>query len=386
LIILLISTPGTASPDRGIIGEIVIIGPTRTEEDIIRRQLPFAEGDYWQEEYGKLVSRRIEALNVFHPLEIRVLTEPINEGYFRVVIRATDTDLLYVDPVEMAVFKTVDLFEKQFNQEIRSPFGRGVVYSMGFGWSSNPWWEAGFSYPLAKGLSLNFQHLSFETNSVFNNLRYQEKGFKDNIHFKQVLSADWELGYGFGYRDNEYQLSGEGDIHQQYVLLSGEAIWKGGGQLLFALRHMESLKEGQPSFTKLSGDYVNGYQFLDGIFILRLQCGLLSSETSLNMQFHGGGFSEIPLRAYQYNLAGDRYLRGGLEYHRALPVSGLRGIIFTDAGKILHAGWTFEETELLLKGGIGLAYDTSMEIPVSLDLAFNQEGDFNWKLGFGHSF
>jgi len=387
LIIMIIGVSlSIIAEEKPVIKEIIIIGPTRSEESIILKQLPFREGDYWEEGYKELAYRRVEVLNIFNPMELKVITEPVDEKFIRVVIRATDTGVFYVDPVELVVMKTVALIEQQFNQEIRSPLGKGVNYSLGIGWGSNPWWKVGFSYPLSNGFSLKWQHNDFDMSARFNGDTYHQDGFNESLYIKQVFSENWEFGYGIGYRNNGYQLEGEDRSTQKYLTGMIETIWKGYGQLQVSIHRGQSLEEEQPDFNKVMIDYLKEYQIEGGELIFRLQSGLADPETPLNLQFHGGGFSSIPLRGYSFNLAGDRFVRGVLEYHRRLPVPGLSGIVFIDYGKILPAERSFKEESWLVSGGLGLAYDTPLDLPVRCDLAFNPEGEYNWKLGFGDSF
>ena len=81
------------------IGEIIILGNSRTGEEVIQRQLPFSPGDYWRDEYLDLTITRLKAMNCFDPLSLRVLTEPLPGGELRVVVRASDTHILYLDPI-----------------------------------------------------------------------------------------------------------------------------------------------------------------------------------------------------------------------------------------------------------------------------------------------
>ncbi len=385
LIIVILFSQSVMAENRPIIKEIVIIGPTRSDEDIIVRQLPFKEGDLWEEGVEKLIYRRIQVLNIFNPMELKVIVEPVGDDV-RVVIRATDTDILYIDPVEVAILKTVDLSNKQFNQEIRSPLGKGVCYIVGTGWGANPWWKVGLSYPVSKGISIKWLHTDFDWISGFNGYTYHQDGIKESLNIRQIYRQNWEFNYGVNYRANTYKISGEERIEQQYLTGSLEVIWKEYGELKFSILRGEALQISRADYTKIMVDYLNKYSINSGEYIFRFQGGVTSPETPLNLQFQGGGFSSIPLRGYSYNLAGDRFLRGTIEYHQKLPIKGLHGIIFADYGKIVPTGRMFTKEDWLVSGGIGLAYDTPLEEPVRCDIAFNQEGEYNWKIGFGHSF
>ena len=118
-LLLLITT--TVYADTRTIEEVLVVGPTRSSEVLVYKQLPFTEGDIWCEEYRKLAKKRIKALKIFNATELRVITEPVSDKTIRVVIRATDTSIYYSDIVEFAFMKTVDLRYQQFNHRLRHP-------------------------------------------------------------------------------------------------------------------------------------------------------------------------------------------------------------------------------------------------------------------------
>lgn len=372
--------------EKPVIKEVIIIGPTRSSEDIIVRQLPFREGDYWDDSFKDLTYRRIAALNIFNPMELKMVVEPVEEDYVRVVIRATDTEIFYTDPVELVVMKLVDLCYQEFNLVLRNPAGNGFNIEAGLSWSSNPWWKVGTSYAAGSGFTLHWLHTDYKINSRFNGISYHVDGFNEKISIKQIPAADWQFKYILKYLDNNYQVEGSTEERQKYLIGEMEALWTGFGELQMNISRGQSLEDTQPHFNKLILDFVKEYPVSAGKFILRLQGGITSPETPLNMQFHGGGFSQIPLRGYNYNLAGDRFARGTIEFHKPVFTRGLQGIIFIDCGKIVPAGGDFNGKEWLLDGGIGLAYDTPMGIPVRCDIGFNQQGEYNWNIGLGHSF
>lgn len=120
------------------IKEILVLGPTRSSKEIVYNQLPFSEGDIWQEEYRELVKKRLAALEIFNPMELRIITEPASDNTVRVIIRATDTSIYYIEPVEFVIFKTTGLASHQVEHVFRNPFGNGYNIEAGFNWSKNP--------------------------------------------------------------------------------------------------------------------------------------------------------------------------------------------------------------------------------------------------------
>ena len=55
-------------------------------------------------------------MNCFDPLSLRVITEPLPGGELRVVVRASDTHLLYLDPLEFVIIKLQNLFSNYCTQ------------------------------------------------------------------------------------------------------------------------------------------------------------------------------------------------------------------------------------------------------------------------------
>lgn len=369
-----------------VIKEIVIIGPSRSNEDIIIRHLPFNTGDEWQDDYLEITEKRIKALNIFNHLELKVLTEPVSDNGIRVVIRANDTSIYYVDPVEFAIMKTVYLSEQMMRQEFRNPFGNGINLEAGYGWGSAPWWSLGLQYAGSKGFTGKIQHYNFERSSLFNGIKYSEDGNIESISLKQIPAANLELNYSLNYLDNNYKVSGKNSINQQYLVSGIEAVYGKIGKLRTSYQYGKPLKSDLSSYSKIVIDYTLEKKFDYGDLIYRLHGGIMSAKAPLNLKFHGGGFNKISLRGYRYNMAGDRFLRTTIEFHKPIITEDMKIIFFTDIGKIAATGINFADKKWLYSGGIGLSYDTPMNIPVRLDIATNPEGDIQWNIGFGHSF
>src|SRR5690554_2858857 len=118
------------------ISEIIILGNSRTSDEVILRQLPFSPGDDWRDGYLDLTLTRLEAMNCFDPLSLRVITEPLPGGDLRVVVRASDTHILYLDPLEFFIINMQNLFSNYYTQTFYNPFGTGLNLTAGGGWRS----------------------------------------------------------------------------------------------------------------------------------------------------------------------------------------------------------------------------------------------------------
>ncbi|MFW6265128.1 MAG: BamA/TamA family outer membrane protein, partial [Bacillota bacterium] len=214
---------------------------------------------------------------------------------------------------------------------------------------------------------------------------YTEKGNLTALSLRHILNNELEFRYNLNYLDNYYSPSVADKLNQLYLDFGFKTIWQKYGQVILSYNHGHSLQSEQPDYDKLTLEYsINkDLEFADLIF--RISGGIASKETPFNHQFQGGGFSSIPLRAYSYNMAGDRFLRSTIEFHRPLK-KGFKLILFSDLGKIVPVGKVFENTDCLISAGIGLSYDTPVQIPVRLDLVVNKDGDISYNIGFGHSY
>lgn len=123
-----------------------------------------------------------------------------------------------------------------------------------------------------------------------------------------------------------------------------------------------------------------------GRLIFSFNGGLSSSNTPLNYQFKGGGFSSIPLRGQSYDRAGTRYLSTSVEYHHPLLNELVSAIIFVDGGKIIPVSEDFSTINWEVDGGLGVAIYTPLG-PVRADLGFDRiDRQTTFNMGFGHSF
>ena len=380
---LVLTTPIYAESQR--IDEIVVIGPTRSSAELVYTQLPFAEGDFWHEDYRELVRKRIKALEIFNPMELRVITEPITDDKIRVVIRATDTSIYYNNLIEFAIMKTVDLGYRQINQTFRNPFGNGYNIEVGFNWSQNPWWKIGTHFNVGNGFTGEWQHLDFDRGLEFNGTNYNEDGYQEKVELEQVVTEDIRLLYGMIYQDSRYE-GQRGEYQQQYLKGKMEIINDKYGYLHARLVGAKSLVENNQDFYQLEVDYTDNMNLGPGQFVYKFQGGISNPETPLNHQFHIGGFREIPIRGYSFDMAGDRYAKTTIEYHQPIFVRGLNLILFTDVGKIISDGKDLTSEEWLFGKGAGVSYNTPLGAPIRLDVGFNKKGDYKINFGFGNSF
>ncbi|MGM0411675.1 MAG: hypothetical protein ACQEQF_13060 [Bacillota bacterium] len=104
--------------------------------------------------------------------------------------------------------------------------------------------------------------------------------------------------------------------------------------------------------------------------------GISSKKTPFNYIFKAGGDSKIPLRGQDYDIAGNEYLSGNIEYHKLLIDNwiigfvDLWGITFIDYGKIIPFDTSFSDLPWEIDGGVGLVFDTTfgiMRLDIGLD-------------------
>ena len=368
-----------------MIGEIIIAGLNRTNEDVVKRQLPYKIGDRWTNELQKLTEQRLAQLNIFNPLTVKVRAEKIKEKKVRIIISTEDVNPFMVHPVKIrginyatkaAIFKSKDLYEKQLTYRVINPLGSGLSISAGVNWSSDPWWKVGLDYAGAKGKVYSLAHKDYTSNDErFNNIDFKTGGFKTRFSVDYIPVADWKLILALGWQKNDYIVSPD-NTEQEYLTVGTEVKWNKYDELNLKVNYGRSLIKEEPDFKQLELSWDKSLRVKNDKLVTNLSGGISSQETPLNYQFKGGGNSKIPLRGHEFNLAGNRYFSGNVEYHKliiddwVIGLVDLWGIAFLDYAKIIPVHSVFSDVPWEVDGGIGLACDTPlglMRIDVGLD-------------------
>ncbi|MFW6273112.1 MAG: hypothetical protein ACOC2U_04975, partial [bacterium] len=131
---------------------ILIVGLSRTEEKIVKNQLPFSEGDKWKKEYRVWTLNRLNDMGIFSYQPQRIIVEDLSEDKVRVAIRLADPSVFYIDPAEYAVSNLTMLSAKRFRQNIYNYTGKGERVWINMNWDKTYSYEIGGNFPVRNGL------------------------------------------------------------------------------------------------------------------------------------------------------------------------------------------------------------------------------------------
>lgn len=358
-----------------IIKEIIIIGQTRTSEEIIFEQLPFQKGDIWRKELAQWTIKRLETLNIFAYEPLQIITEPLSKEECRVVIRVADPSFLYKDPAEFVFNTGVSLAFQQFSPTLYNPFGDGMNFNLAINWSPNYSYGGSITSPVGSSLFSLGGHY-YQSNLHFSNKSYESSGLvlETGITYwwNESLRQTTRLNYHSFYLDEE---------EYEYIIPRVSFFRTGFGESEITLSTGLSLQD-DPFFWQVRGTLFSKKNSLLGL----LRGGYTSPEAPFNYTFATGGYHLIPLRGESLWHLTKAYLLGTLEYH--LPLNSmLIPILFIDGGLIWKDEALLFEEEMIINLGLGLALDTPLGIPVRFDIATNPvTDDWNYHIGFGHSF
>ncbi len=367
--------PGYTGAEEKVAGqeikEIIITGNTRTDDEIIRQQLPFAKGDLWQESYGPWAIRRLRELDIFAHEPLRVLAEPLESDGCRVVVRVADPFFVYKDPIEFAFTTTMGLLFRQLSLNLYNPLGSGQNLYLNANWSPNYNYGAGLSSPLGAG-TISLQGSYYRSDRTFTNTAYTSSGFRGNLSYAYWWNEDLRQSLSLGYYSTE--LAGQ----EQNIINPGLSL-DYRGSLNGSLSLDLGFPLGDKMFWRARG--LVSKSFRDFITVGRV--GFSSAPTPENFQFGAGSFSSLPLRGESNMTLAQAYVLGTGEYHvhlwdMVVPVFFLDG------------GWLWEKGAAargIVNLGGGAAIYTPLGVPVRFDAAINPITlDWNWNIGFGHTY
>jgi len=375
LIVSLVCSASLFARDGLVIRDIIVVGTSRTSEGVIRSQLPFREGDLWQDEYEQWAVRRLTALDIFAYEPLRITVEPVSESECRVMVRLADPSILYKDPAEFSIMTGMRLSSSQAYLTAYNPFGTGQNLNLNIVWGHNYSYGGYLSSSLGPGMaSLSGRY--YRGDYTFTNTAYESSGWSIEGSYRYWWNAS--LRQAARLQFHTYELNGE---HSSRIipelgllidnLFTGSLTASAGFSL-----------EGESSFWRIQGALSGQAGPLIGL----TRAGYTSTSTPENLRFAVGGYSLLPLRGEDLQYLSRSYLIGTGEYHFSLNEM-LVPIVFTDCGWL----WTDSPApgihELLFNLGVGFAVYTPIGLPVRLDFAVNPiTYTWGWKLGFGHSY
>ena len=353
-----------------IIEEILILGNVRTCEDVIRSQLPFAVGDYWQQKYQEWSINRLSTLNIFSYYPLQVVTQPLDDASLKVIIRIAESSYLYLDPAEFAIMTAMNLAQKRIEPTLYNITGRGQNFSLILDWSDNYLYGVEISTPLRAG-KLDFKGENYRRNI----LGYESEGQLMGLNYLYWWNNNLRSSASFEYHTLE--LNGQEKSH----FIPGIEIYHKG-----FIYSNTGLRAGLPvnnenSFHKIQSVlYKKGSKNIHGL----LRLGYAADNTPVNQQYVIGGFSDLPLRAEKRFLS-TGYLLSTFEYHYEFN-ENMKAIGFFDGGKV----WNNEKNNgggIYYNLGAGMAIETPLGLPVRFDAAVNPDsGDWAFNIGLGFTF
>jgi hypothetical protein len=372
------------------ISEIIILGNSRTSDEVILRQLPFSPGDDWRDGYLDLTLTRLEAMNCFDPLSLRVITEPLPGGDLRVVVRASDTHILYLDPLEFFIINMQNLFSNYYTQTFYNPFGTGLNLTAGGGWGANPWISLGFSQSLSNGWFLK-GNIEWSKNHrrfyPFNDPPgFSSTGFFTGISLLRYAFGDCEYGGTINYSPVQVSVDGVESLSQAYLSIGPDFKWSGWLECRLALRYALDLAGNFSSYPAASTVFLRRQPIGKDEFFTTLYAGYMGKSAPLNRRFVIGGFGSVPLRGFSPAFTGHTYLSASLEYRHLLSRNSWL-LAFVDYGRAWSdhertTGYDWESG-----AGVGLAVETPLGYPVRLDLAYGLTGGgLAWRIWMDKNF
>ncbi len=366
------------------IGEIIILGNSRTSEEVIQKQLPFSVGDYWRDEYLDLTLTRLKAMNCFDPISLRVITEPLPGGILRVVVRASDTHILYLDPLEFFILNTQNLLSNYYIQTFYNPFGTGLNLTVGGGWGANPRISLGFNQALANGWFLKgnvqWSELSRQFYPFNDPPKFCITGFNTSVSLLRYAHADCEYGLILNYGPVQVALDGAEHQSQAYINFGPDFMWCRWLEGQLSLRYALDLAGNFPAYPAVSAVFLRRQPLGKNELLTTLYAGQMAKAAPLNRRFVTGGFGAVPLRGFSAAFTGHTYLNASFEYRHTF--AGNRWLLaFVDCGR----AWSDHEKatgyDWEAGAGVGLALGTPLGYPVRFDLAHGLTGGgLTWRI------
>ena len=350
------------------IEEILVVGLSRTNEDVVINQLPFKEGDEWKEEYRKWTLNRLSDSGIFSYEPQKIITENISEDKLRVIIRLADPSLFYIDPAEYTISNLTMLTSKRFRQNIYNFSGKGERIWVNINWNNNYSYETGLTFPIKKGLSsLNIKNYKNERKT------YLEKGYLVETDYNYWHNSKFFHQFKLAYQKGDFNYN-----EQKIIIPAISIFWQDTFSLGTIIQSGINLTDDN-KFIKTEGVFhkkVSPWNIL-------LRSGLLSNNTPDNHYYYLGGVGELPLRAEVDKKKATAYLLGSVEYCIEMEAP-LTSIVFAD-GTVFKKNLE-DDYKNVFNVGFGLAYNTPLGIPFRFDYAYNPEtAASSLRFGFGHS-
>ncbi|HNZ08979.1 MAG TPA: BamA/TamA family outer membrane protein [Bacillota bacterium] len=388
------------------VGSILISGNDKTKEQIIRRSIKLAEGDFIDSKVITDDSRRIYNTGIFD--EVGVELEPREEGAYadvKYVVKESQTGLFNVG----ATYNSTEGLIGYLEISDKNVFGYGIKVSGKL--------EAGGKEKLVTGeFSVSTPYLF--TDKLEGGLEFYRRmsnkkielppdGEEGDVAYKQYRTGGsiW-LGYNFdlytkagaSFRLDFLQNSAETpdpavpeDSSTRSITLSltrdtrDDFISPTKGYTVYASSEFAGgILGGDDNFTKLYAQTTGYYEFKDG-HVIAGRLGI------------GGGFPTLPehakyllgggtnMRGLKEPIAGDYIVFANAEYRFRIYQDIVGGVVFFDMGEAWNKGESFTWNGLKYGVGIGARVTIPMLGMLRLDYGISN-GQGRVYFGFGHTF
>lgn len=372
-----------------IIREVVVTGASRTDVQVVLRQLPFTTGDEWKEEHRALTLKRLAGMDLFDPLNLKVTVEPLEAGTVRVVVRVSDPHVLYNDPIEFAVVHGQELLSNSFSQTLRNPFGNGMNLSVGGRWGGSTSVSAGADFSLSRGWVAQLDYAWSDVHPGFYargalTPEYSSTGSTAQASATRYATSEWTYGLTVGYRQADVSINGGAEAPQGYLQVAPRIGFSDILDASLTLRAAFDVMGGDRSYQSAVGKLGKAWEPDRHYLGLIAYGGYMTPDAPLNQQFTMGGFGTLPLRGHGAGFVGHAFLNGTAEYRFCVDRKMMWLVGFVDGGRM----WYWDEAagsaaayEWQLDAGVGFAIETPLGFPVRLDVAHGIAEDAGWKWG-----
>ena len=372
------------------IKEIKITELERSSRELILKQLPYTDGDIYNEQKLILSRKRIFNSDLFNPISLQLSAQKTENNNYQIYIDAEDSGIFMIHPWEFGIRKTTGLFGEKFEQKIRNPQGNGLSYLFALDWSNDSYQEYGFEYLGESGRIYSFNYRDFDSKLEFNQQDFQSNGAFYKLNLESLPKAEIKNIYSIKFQKNDFTINNTTE-KQAYLIPAYTFNYNNSFEFVIELSHSFSSNENFDDFNSFKLNLNKEYKLNENSrIIVDLKGGLSSDNTPLNYQFTAGGFSKIdggiPIRGQDYEFAGTKYIKNTLEYQRMLWRRDLWGVVFIDNAKIAAADTELGNLSWENDAGLGLIYYTYLG-PIRADIAFNNGNSSpQFNIGFGNSF
>jgi outer membrane protein insertion porin family len=399
---------------------IVITGNTKTRDKVIRRQLKVYEQELFSGQRLKRGTRDLYRLDYFEDIKVNttqgsakdkmILNIDVTEkptGAFSFGGGYSSVDKLFA----MASISQRNLFGRGQTLNLRAQLGnRTSAYTFSF---TEPWL---FDIPLSAGIDLYNTNTDYDT--------YDKDSFGGTLRFGYPFWDYTKIFFSYNYDDADIknltpnassairEFVGNNVTHTLSATLQRDTRdrifnpTEGSNNAVY-VEHAGTPFGGDVGFTKYTGDskwYIP--LFWDTVGAIRGRIGFIHGDSVGKVptweRFYLGGMGSV--RGYDWRdisprdpdtgdeIGGNKMMQFNLEFlFPLIKKSGLRGVLFADAGNAFDNGEELRFGELRQSIGYGFRWYSPVG-PIRLEYGYilddkeDQQGEGGWEFSMGMAF